>query len=67
MGLWTCSASLQDRIRYLRQGLLALDIVHDDGAVDIINVSSGPSWILAGANDVLNGRNRNTVVDLVSA
>jgi hypothetical protein len=45
--------------------LLGLGSVQDDGAVDMFNASSGQTWILAGSNDLVQSRNRDTVVDVV--
>jgi hypothetical protein len=65
MNIWTSSASYKSRIKALRQGLLGLGKVHDDGAVDVLTGSSENDWYLVGANDIIHGRHHNVAVDLI--
>jgi Ca2+-binding RTX toxin-like protein len=65
MARWTSSASYQNRVQALRNGLLGAGSIQDDGAIDVFHGSSGRDWYLTGKKDVIYGRHSDEIVDLI--
>lgn len=65
--VWRSGQSYQARVLALRQGLLGLAALHDDGSVDRLIGGSGKDWYFAAANDAVIGRRGSEALDLIPA